>query len=139
MEALKIAAALCLAAAAISPIEAQGGGQVYRDPSKPMEARIADLISQMTLEEKAAQLNPLTSRNDRLYIPEWGGWNQSVYGVWSKEKPTTLFPTAIGMSATWDPALIKVLDILKHYFYSQISQTRTMLEQIQTEQEASKK
>ena len=62
----------------------------------------------MTLEEKAAQLNHLSSRNDRLKIPAWGGWNQTLHGVWSKQ-PTTLFPTAIGMSATWDPALIKTI------------------------------
>src|SRR5215472_3720037 len=82
--------------------------QPYLDPSQPIEARIADLISRMTLEEKAAQLNHLSSRNDRLHIPAWGGWNQTLHGVWSKQ-PTTLFPTAIGMSATWDPALIKTV------------------------------
>src|ERR1051325_5242824 len=80
----------------------------YLDPARPIEARIADLISQMTLEEKAAQLNHLSSRNDRLQIPAWGGWNQTLHGVWSK-RPTTLFPTAIGMAATWDPALIKAV------------------------------
>jgi beta-glucosidase len=87
---------------------AQSGGRIYLDPSQPIEARITDLISQMTLEEKAAQLNHLSSRNERLHIPAWGGWNQTLHGVWSKQ-PTTLFPTAIGMSATWDPALIKTI------------------------------
>ena len=82
--------------------------QPYLDPSQPIETRIADLISRMTLEEKAAQLNHLSSRNDRLHIPAWGGWNQTLHGVWSKQ-PTTLFPAAIGMSATWDPALIKTV------------------------------
>lgn len=38
-----------------------------------------------------------------------------------------------------DPVLIEVLDILKRYFYSHLSQTRSMLEAIQTEEEASKK
>jgi len=80
----------------------------YTDPSQPIDARVADLISQMTLEEKAAELNHLSSRNDRLHIPAWGGWNQTLHGVWSKT-PTTLFPTAIGMSATWDPALIHTI------------------------------
>lgn len=84
------------------------GQNIYRDPSQPIEARISDLMSQMTLEEKAAELNHLSSRNDRLHIPAWGGWNQTLHGVWSK-RPTTLFPTAIGMAATWDPALIQVV------------------------------
>ena len=80
----------------------------YLDPSRPIEDRITSLIGQMTLEEKAAELNHLSSRNDRLRIPAWGGWNQTLHGVWSKQ-PTTLFPTAIGMAATWDPALIRTI------------------------------
>jgi len=35
----------------------------------------------------------------------WGGWNQTLHGVWSKQ-PTTLFPAAIAMGATWDPELV---------------------------------
>src|SRR5271170_6578182 len=80
----------------------------YLDPSQPIESRITDLISRMTLEEKAAELNHLSSRNDRLRIPAWGGWNQTLHGIWSKT-PTTLFPTAIGMAATWDTALVKTI------------------------------
>jgi beta-glucosidase len=78
---------------------------VYRDPSKPQEQRIADLIGRLTLEEKAAQLNHLNAGVPRLNIPMWGGWNQTLHGVWSKE-PTTLFPAPIAMGATWDPALV---------------------------------
>lgn len=78
---------------------------VYRDPSKPQEQRIADLIGRLTLEEKAAQLNHLNTGIPRLNIPMWGGWNQTLHGVWSKE-PTTLFPAPIAMGATWDPALV---------------------------------
>ena len=34
------------------------------------------------------------------------GWNQSLHGVvWNQ--PTTMFPTNIGMAATWNPALIQ--------------------------------
>jgi len=54
----------------------------------------------MTLEERAAELSHLSSRNDRLQTPAWGGWNQTLHGIWSKQ-PTTLFPVAIGMAATW--------------------------------------
>ncbi|MDW5267669.1 MULTISPECIES: glycoside hydrolase family 3 C-terminal domain-containing protein [Acidobacteriaceae] len=77
----------------------------YVDPSKPVEQRIADLISRMTLEEKAEQLNHLNTGIPRLHVPMWGGWNQTLHGVWSKE-PTTLFPAPIAMGATWDPDLV---------------------------------
>lgn len=106
MKALQIGAVL--AVLAVAPLHSQGSKPVYLDPAQPMERRIADVISRMTLEEKAAQLNHLSSRNLRLQIPAWGGWNQTLHGVWSKQ-PTTLFPTAIGMAATWDPALIKTI------------------------------
>src|ERR1035441_6364945 len=106
MKALQIGAVL--AVLAVAPLRSQGSKPVYLDPAQPMERRIADVISRMTLEEKAAQLNHLSSRNLRLQIPPWGGWNQTLHGVWSKQ-PTTLFPTAIGMAATWDPALIKTI------------------------------
>jgi beta-glucosidase len=102
------AAAVVLFLGAALVLQAQNAAPAYLDPSQPLESRIADLISRMTLEEKAAQLNHLSSRNDRLHIPAWGGWNQTLHGVWSKQ-PTTLFPIAIGMAATWDAALIKTI------------------------------
>lgn len=78
---------------------------VYLDPSQPTDKRVADLISRLTLDEKAAQLNHMNDGIPRLHIPMWGGWNQTLHGVWSKE-PTTLFPAPIAMGATWDPPLI---------------------------------
>jgi beta-glucosidase len=73
-----------------------------------MDARIADLIGRMTLEEKAQQLNHLNKGLPRLGINAWGGWNQTLHGVWSKE-PTTLFPAAIAMGATWDTPLVNTI------------------------------
>ncbi len=81
---------------------------VYLNPSKPMEQRITDLISRLTLEEKAAQLNHLNTGIPRLNVPMWGGWNQTLHGVWSKES-TTLFPAPIAMGATWDPELVHTI------------------------------
>jgi beta-glucosidase len=77
----------------------------YLDPSKPIDGRVSDLIGRLTLQEKAEQLNHMNDGIPRLHIPMWGGWNQTLHGVWSKE-PTTLFPAPIAMGATWDPALV---------------------------------
>jgi beta-glucosidase len=73
-----------------------------------MEQRVADLIGRMTLEEKAQQLNHLNVGIPRLKVAAWGGWNQTLHGVWSKQ-PTTLFPAAIAMGATWDPELVQTI------------------------------
>ncbi len=81
---------------------------LFRDPSKPLETRIQDLVSRLTLQEKASQLNHLNKGIARLGIPQWGGWNQTLHGVWSKE-PTTLFPAAIAMGATWDTDLVHAM------------------------------
>src|SRR5215471_11045088 len=95
--------------AAINPAFAQGEAKpLFRDSSQPIERRIADLVHRLSLEEKAAQLNHLNMGIPRLGIPMWGGWNQTLHGVWSKQ-PTTLFPVPIAMGATWDPDLVKIV------------------------------
>ena len=91
------ATALALGQASDTPL--------YRDPSKPIEARIRDLVGRLTIDEKAQQLNHLNKGLPRLGIKGWGGWNQTLHGVWSKE-PTTLFPIPTAMAATWDPDLV---------------------------------
>ncbi len=81
------------------------GAEIFRDPTKPMEDRITDLLSRFTLQEKAMQLNHMNRGVPRLGLPMWGGWNQTLHGVWSKQ-PTTLFPIPTAMGATWDPDLV---------------------------------
>ncbi len=78
----------------------------YRDPAQQLDKRVADLISRMTLEEKAMALFHNAPANERLHVPAWGGWNQCLHGVWSKH-PTTCFPVSIAMAATWNPARIQ--------------------------------
>ncbi|HTE36421.1 MAG TPA: glycoside hydrolase family 3 N-terminal domain-containing protein, partial [Reyranella sp.] len=89
------------------PAQAQPG---FRDTSRPIEDRITDLIGHLTLEEKAQQLNHTNKGLPRLGLPAWGGWNQTLHGVWSK-RPTTLFPIATAMGATWDPELIHTVAV----------------------------
>src|SRR5580658_1605928 len=91
--------AFCAAAWADDPIA------VYLDPSQPIDKRVDDLISKMTLEEKAISLFHNSPGVERLHIPRWDGWNQCLHGVWSKQA-TTLFPASIAAAATWDPALV---------------------------------
>jgi beta-glucosidase len=79
---------------------------LYLDPAQPIDPRVKDLIGRMTLEEKAMELDHKSSGIPRLSIPEWGGWNQCLHGIWAKTKVTTLFPVSIAMAATWDPDLV---------------------------------
>ena len=86
-------------------VAAWGQKPIYLDPAQPVDQRVADLVSKLTLEEKASLLGTTGPAIERLHIPVMNGWNQSLHGiVWTK--PTTMFPVPIGMAATWDPALI---------------------------------
>jgi beta-glucosidase len=77
---------------------------LYLDYSQPVEARVKDLISRMTLEEKAEYLNHVGPDIPRFGIKS-DKWNQCLHGVvWNR--PTTMFPVSIAMAATWDPKLV---------------------------------
>src|SRR5437016_3313972 len=77
----------------------------FRDPSQPLEARVQDLISRLTLEEKARLLNHNAPTVERFDIRS-DRWNQCLNGVkW--DRPTTLFPSCLAMSATWNTELVQ--------------------------------
>jgi beta-glucosidase len=77
---------------------------LYLDYTKPVDARVKDLISRMTLEEKAQYLNHVGPEIPRFGIKP-DRWNQALHGVvWTR--PTTMFPVSIAMAATWDTKLV---------------------------------
>jgi len=59
----------------------------------------------MTLEEKVGQMVNAAPAIERLGIPEYDWWNESLHGV-SRAGRATLFPQAIGLAATWDTDLM---------------------------------
>jgi beta-glucosidase len=77
----------------------------YRDPSLPIERRVDDLVSRMTLEEKVLQMQHTAPAIPRLGIPAYDWWNEALHGV-ARSGYATVFPQAIGMAATWDADLV---------------------------------
>ncbi|RYX83597.1 hypothetical protein EON83_14470 [bacterium] len=75
------------------------------DTSKSRSARIADLISRMSLNEKVAQLQNRAPAIERLRVPSYDYWNEALHGV-ARNGRATVFPQAIGIAATWDIPLI---------------------------------
>ena len=69
------------------------------------EQRAADLVSRMTLEEKAAQLGNDAPAIPRLNVPAYNWWNEGLHGV-ARAGIATVFPQAIGLAATFDPRLM---------------------------------
>src|SRR5271155_217592 len=80
-------------------------GQTYKDAKQPLEKRVDDLLSRMTLEEKASQMLSASPAIDRLGVPAYDWWNECLHGV-ARSGVATVFPETIGMAATWDPNLI---------------------------------
>jgi len=84
----------------------------YKDPSLPIEKRVDDLVSRMTLEEKVAQMMNAAPPIERLDVPEYDWWNEALHGV-ARAGYGTVFPQAIGLAATWNTDLIhQVADVI---------------------------
>ena len=76
----------------------------YLDPAQPVETRVRDLVSRMTLEEKAAMMQNSTPGVPRLGIPKYDWWSEALHGV-ANAGVATVFPQAIGLAAMWDERL----------------------------------
>ena len=72
---------------------------------KKARKKATELVSQMTLEEKASQLRYDAPAIKRLGIPAYNWWNEALHGV-ARAGQATIFPQAIGLGATFDTELL---------------------------------
>jgi beta-glucosidase len=77
----------------------------FQDPSLDRTERVNDLVSRLSLEEKASLMLYNSPAIERLGIPEYNWWNECLHGVGRAGK-ATVFPQAIGLAATFDEQLI---------------------------------
>jgi beta-glucosidase len=80
----------------------------YKNPALPIQQRVDDLVSRMTLEEKASQMMNGAAAIPRLDIPDYEWWNEGLHGV-ARAGYATVFPQAIGLAATWNTDLMNRL------------------------------
>jgi beta-glucosidase len=102
--------AVLLAAPSQSPQTQTSGSpdpakRPWLDTSLTPRQRAHALVSQMTLEEKASQLEDWAVAIPRLGVPDYQTWNEALHGV-ARAGYSTVFPQAIGMAATWDPKIV---------------------------------
>ena len=95
--AVLLAALLCAPAL----LHAQPPPLPFQDRTLPIDKRIDDLVSRMTLEEKASQMVNRTRAIPRLGVPEYNIWSEALHGV-AGGGFATVFPQAIGLAATFD-------------------------------------
>jgi len=77
----------------------------YKNTKLPVEERVEDLISRMTLEEKIRQMIDYADSIPKLGIPEYNWWNEGLHGV-ARSGIATVFPQAIGLAATFNDSLM---------------------------------
>jgi len=92
----------------ILPLEAAAQVELpaYKNPRLPIERRVDDLVSRMTLEEKISQMQNAAPAIARLDIPEYEWWNEGLHGV-ARAGIATVFPQAIGLAATFNEKLVR--------------------------------
>lgn len=73
----------------------------YLDVSLSAEERAKDLVSRMTVEEKASLLRFNAPPIPRLGVPAYNWWNEALHGV-ARAGTATVFPQAIALAATFD-------------------------------------
>jgi beta-glucosidase len=83
----------------------------YLNPALPVNVRVDDLLSRMTLEEKASQLVNQSRAIPRLHVPEYDWWSEALHGV-ANAGIATVFPEPIGLAATFDAPLIHDMAIV---------------------------
>lgn len=83
----------------------EGDAAVYLDHTQPIQARVDDLVSRLTMEEKIAQIGSEAPAINHLGIPAYNWWNEALHGV-ARAGIATVFPQAIGMASTWNTELM---------------------------------
>ncbi len=128
-------AGLFLGGSAVAANDSAKGVPPYRNPGLSAEARAADLLSRMTLEEKVGQIMIWDARGDLAFVSEkhagsllhiLGDRINQAQDIAAKSrlgiplligedaihghsfwKGATIFPTQLALAASWNPALIE--------------------------------
>jgi len=94
----------CMLCPTQAAAQSAGTDTPFLNPKLPTEQRVDDLISRMTLEEKASQLVNQARAIPRLQIPAYDWWSEALHGV--MVNGTTEFPEPVGLAATFDELAI---------------------------------
>ena len=81
------------------------GAQAFLDRSLSPDVRARDLVSRLTLEEKASLATNNSQAVERLGIKEYNWWSEALHGIGFNGKATS-FPEPVGMAASFDELLV---------------------------------
>lgn len=77
----------------------------YQNPALSSEERARDLISRLTLEEKATLMCDQSDAIPRLGIKKFNWWSEALHGYANNDN-VTVFPQNIGMAASFNDQLV---------------------------------
>lgn len=80
----------------------------FRDPARPIDARIDDLLARLTPDEKVAFLHQHQPPVARLGLEAFRTGTEALHGV-AWHGPATVFPQAIGLATSWSPDLVRAV------------------------------
>lgn len=96
---------IALAFSVLLTLNAWGQKYPYQNPDLSSEERAKDLISRLTLEEKAGLMCDVSEAVPRLGIKKFNWWSEALHGI-AYGKNVTVFPEPIGMAASFDEELV---------------------------------
>ncbi|HRH44873.1 MAG TPA: glycoside hydrolase family 3 C-terminal domain-containing protein [Pyrinomonadaceae bacterium] len=77
----------------------------YQNPKLSFEKRAEDLISRLTLDEKASLMFDQSPAVPRLGIKKFNWWSEALHGL-ANNNNVTVFPEPIGMAASFNDSLV---------------------------------
>src|SRR3954470_12193430 len=73
----------------------------YKNPNLPSAVRAKDLVSRLTLKEKAGLMKDVSEPVPRLGIKKFNWWSEALHG-YANQGPVSVFPEPVGMAASFD-------------------------------------
>jgi beta-glucosidase len=77
----------------------------YQNPGLSSEERAKDLISRLTISEKAALMCDVSEAIPRLGIKKFNWWSEALHGLANNDS-VTVYPQPVGMAASFDDELV---------------------------------
>ncbi|WP_423128358.1 glycoside hydrolase family 3 C-terminal domain-containing protein [Gaoshiqia sp. Z1-71] len=77
----------------------------FQNPDLPLNQRVEDLVSRLTVQEKIDQLLYESPAIERFGVPKYNWWNECLHGV-ARAGYATVFPQSISIAASWNAGLV---------------------------------
>ncbi len=86
-------------------VSLRGQQYPFQNPDLSSEERAKDLISRLSLDEKATLMCDQSEAIPRLGIKKFNWWSEALHGL-ANNANVTVFPQNVGMAASFDDALV---------------------------------